>query len=80
MEHFTRYIRVWVYVNACHIWYVLYVYIRYKKVKKCFTDQNVLKTVNTKIQSHYFVSFKLALCSLTALSSKTITNQVVVPL
>lgn len=29
-------------------WYVLYMYYRYKKVKKCFTDQNMLNTVNTK--------------------------------
>lgn len=38
------------------IWYVLYMYYRYKKVKKCFTDQNMLNTVNTK-SSHSILSF-----------------------
>lgn len=31
-------------------------YYRYKKVKKCFTDQNMLNTVNTK-SSHSILSF-----------------------
>lgn len=35
---------------------VLYMYYRYKRVKKCFTDQNMLNTVNTK-SSHSVLSF-----------------------
>lgn len=38
------------------VWYVLYMYYRYKKVKKCFTDQNMLNTVNTK-SSHSILTF-----------------------
>lgn len=37
-------------------WFVLYMCNRYKMVKKCFTDQNMLNTVNTK-SSHSIFSF-----------------------